>query len=130
MSESFPTVFVGKLSHSLCRKGILFIILRLGGWGEIEIKAKLSPAEAGVWAELGKNLKVMQAEKDQKQKWRGTCRYCYKRFFDNQARDRHMENMHSDSIIEEEIETGKLQGKVEEGGDEVEDIRGTVFFTT
>jgi hypothetical protein len=24
------------------------------GWGEIEIKAKLSPAEAGVWAELGK----------------------------------------------------------------------------
>ena len=26
----------------------------MGGWGEIEIKAKLSPAEAGVWAELGK----------------------------------------------------------------------------
>jgi hypothetical protein len=25
----------------------------LGGWVEIEIKAKLSPAEAGVWAELG-----------------------------------------------------------------------------
>ena len=25
----------------------------VGGWGEIEIKAKLSPAEAGVWAELG-----------------------------------------------------------------------------
>jgi hypothetical protein len=25
-----------------------------GGWGEIEIKAKLSPAEAGFWAELGK----------------------------------------------------------------------------
>jgi hypothetical protein len=25
------------------------------GWGEIEIKAKLRPAEAGVWAELGKN---------------------------------------------------------------------------
>ena len=24
-----------------------------GGWGEIEIKAKLSPAESGVWAELG-----------------------------------------------------------------------------
>ena len=72
-----------------------------------------------------KNLKVMQAEKDQKQKWRGTCRYCYKRFFDNQARDRHMENVHSDPIIEEEIETGTIQGKVEEGGDEVEDIRGT-----
>jgi hypothetical protein len=26
------------------------------GWGEIEIKAKLSPAKAGAWAELGKNL--------------------------------------------------------------------------
>jgi hypothetical protein len=26
---------------------------KLGLWGEIEIKAKLSPAEAGVWAELG-----------------------------------------------------------------------------
>jgi hypothetical protein len=25
----------------------------VGGWGEIEIKAKLSPAEAGVWGELG-----------------------------------------------------------------------------
>ena len=25
------------------------------GWGKIKIKAKLSPAEAGVWAELGKN---------------------------------------------------------------------------
>ena len=23
------------------------------GWGEIEIKAKLSPAKAGAWAELG-----------------------------------------------------------------------------
>jgi hypothetical protein len=27
----------------------------VGGWGEIEIKAKLSPAKAGVWAELGNN---------------------------------------------------------------------------
>ena len=26
-----------------------------GGWSETKIKAKLSPAEAGVWAELGKN---------------------------------------------------------------------------
>jgi hypothetical protein len=25
----------------------------LGGWGEIEIKTKLSPAKAGAWAELG-----------------------------------------------------------------------------
>jgi hypothetical protein len=25
------------------------------GWGEIEIKAKLSPARAGAWAELGNN---------------------------------------------------------------------------
>ena len=31
----------------------------MGGWGEIVIKAKLSPAEAGVWAELG-NIKDSQ----------------------------------------------------------------------
>ena len=30
LSESCPTVFVGKLSHSPCQKGILFIILRPG----------------------------------------------------------------------------------------------------
>jgi hypothetical protein len=30
----------------------------VGGWGEIKIKAKLSPAEAGVWAELGKKTKI------------------------------------------------------------------------
>ena len=30
----------------------------VGGWGEIEIKAKLSPAEAGVWAELGNKGKM------------------------------------------------------------------------
>jgi hypothetical protein len=29
------------------------------GWGEIEIKAKLSPAKAGPWAELGKNLREL-----------------------------------------------------------------------
>ena len=28
------------------------------GWGEIEIKAKLSPAKAGAWAELGKNSMI------------------------------------------------------------------------
>jgi hypothetical protein len=35
----------------------------VGGWGEIEIKAKLSPAEAGVWAELG-NKKLYIGELD------------------------------------------------------------------
>ena len=30
-----------------------------GGWGEIGNKAKLSPAEAVVWAELG-NMKFLQ----------------------------------------------------------------------
>jgi hypothetical protein len=30
-----------------------------GGWGEIEIKAKLSPAKAGAWAELGKKNKFV-----------------------------------------------------------------------
>ena len=27
-----------------------------GGWGETKIKAKLSPAGAGPWAELGNNI--------------------------------------------------------------------------
>jgi hypothetical protein len=31
------------------------------GWGEIEIKAKLSPAEAGVWAELCKKSQNMHS---------------------------------------------------------------------
>ena len=30
-------------------------VVVVGGWGEIKIKAKLSPAKAGAWAELGKN---------------------------------------------------------------------------
>ena len=30
----------------------------LGGWGKIEIKAKLSPARAGAWAELA-NIKIV-----------------------------------------------------------------------
>jgi hypothetical protein len=30
------------------------LLFRVGGWGEIEIKAKLSPDKAGAWAELGK----------------------------------------------------------------------------
>ena len=34
----------------------------MGGWGEIEIKAKLSPAKAGDWAELGNRLKFCAAE--------------------------------------------------------------------
>ena len=29
-----------------------------GGWGETKIKAKLSPAGAGAWAELGKKKKL------------------------------------------------------------------------
>jgi hypothetical protein len=32
---------------------------QVGGVGEIEIKTKLSPAEAGVWAELGKIPKIV-----------------------------------------------------------------------
>jgi hypothetical protein len=36
----------------------------LGGWVEIEIKAKLSPAEAGVWAVLGNmQLKYIHTNK-------------------------------------------------------------------
>ena len=70
-----------------------------------------------------KNLKEIQKEKDQKQKLRGTCRYCYQIFFDNQARDRHIENVHSDPFIEEEVETDAVQTKIEEGD---EDIRETV----
>ena len=71
-----------------------------------------------------KNLKELQKEKDQKQKWKETCHYCYKIFYDNQARDRHMENAHSEPFIEEEIETGTIQRKVEERDNEVEGIMG------
>jgi hypothetical protein len=31
----------------------------VGGWGEIKIKAKLSPAKAGAWAELGKKTPLI-----------------------------------------------------------------------
>ena len=71
-----------------------------------------------------KNLKELQKKKDQKQKWKETCHYCYKIFYDNQARDRHMENAHSEPFIEEEIETGTIQRKVEERDNEVEGIMG------
>jgi hypothetical protein len=37
------------------------------GWGKIEIKAKLSPARAGAWAELGKSQKNQKSEE---KKWR------------------------------------------------------------
>ena len=60
--------YVSLLSGQLIKSGILVYLLRLnfkfryfpgwvgglvGRWGEIEIKAKLSPAKAGAWAELG-----------------------------------------------------------------------------
>ena len=32
----------------------------VGGWGKIEIKAKLSPAKAGAWAELGKSKRKVK----------------------------------------------------------------------
>ena len=37
----------------------------VGGWGEIKIKAKLSPVEAGVWAELGNKAKELIGLKTQ-----------------------------------------------------------------
>ena len=45
-----------KFQVSLLSRVVGWLVGWLGGWGEIEIKAKLSPAEAGVWAELGKRL--------------------------------------------------------------------------
>jgi len=77
-----------------------------------------------------KRLKKMQEEKDQKRKWRGTCSFCYKMFYDNQARDRHVKNVHSDTVIEEaeDIEAGTVQKKVEEPSDEEGDIRETASF--
>ena len=76
-----------------------------------------------------KRLKEMQEEKDHKRKWRGTCSFCYKMFFDNQARDGHMKNVHSDTVIEaEDMEAGTAQQKVEELSDEEGDITGTAHF--
>ena len=76
-----------------------------------------------------KRLKEMQEEKDHKRKWRGTCSFCYKMFFDNQDRDRHMKNAHSDTVIEaEDMEAGTAQQKVEELSDEEGDITGTAHF--
>ena len=41
---------------------------QVGGVGEIEIKTKLSPAEAGVWAELGKKRAIVGGENQQEEK--------------------------------------------------------------
>ena len=35
----------------------------VGGWGEIEIKAKLRPAKAGAWAELGKIVMMIAGKR-------------------------------------------------------------------
>ena len=54
-----------------------------------------------------KNSKTQQEIKARKQKWRKTCHFCYRQFFDNQARNRHLDNVHgdvSDLSIEAEIE--------------------------
>merc|ERR1719318_1481438 len=72
-----------------------------------------------------KRLKEMQTKKDLKQKWRGTCSLCYKIFFDNQSRDRHMKNVHSDTVIEEDIEAGIVE---EQGFEKGDDIRGAASF--
>jgi hypothetical protein len=37
-----------------------------GGWGKAENKAKLSPAGAGSWVELGNCEKVKKVEKEKK----------------------------------------------------------------
>jgi hypothetical protein len=39
------------------------VVVVVGGWGEIEIKAKLSPAKAGAWAELGNKIKPKFSQK-------------------------------------------------------------------
>ena len=75
-----------------------------------------------------KRLKEMQAEKDLKRKWKGTCSFCYKIFLDNQARDRHMKTHHSDKVIEEDLDTGTVIRNVVEGDDVVEDIKETAAF--
>ena len=66
-----------------------------------------------------KNLKEKQKEREQKQEMRGTCWYCYQVLFDDQARDRHIKNVHSDQCIEEEVETGNKERKIEEGGEDI-----------
>jgi hypothetical protein len=47
------------LKSKLCSFPAISLLVRgwgwVGGWGKAENKAKLSPAGAGSWAELGKN---------------------------------------------------------------------------
>ena len=54
---SYPSLIPGQLIKPgipIEAKLQVTLLSRVVGWGEIEIKAKLSPAKAGAWAELGK----------------------------------------------------------------------------
>ena len=64
-----------------------------------------------------KQLKRKQLQKETK----GTCSFCYKVFCDNQARDRHIEKVHSVSfefLIDEEVEVEAVERKIKEDDEE------------
>ena len=53
-----------------------------------------------------KNFSEPQDSKAKKQKWRNTCYFCYRKFFDNQARNRQIDSVHADHldyVIESEM---------------------------
>ena len=68
-----------------------------------------------------KNFSDTQESKAKQKKWRKTCYFCYRKFFDNQARNRHIDSVHvdnSDYAIESEIDVdAKPQDIVEDGFD-------------
>ena len=55
--------------------------------------------------------KVAKVEKESSKKWKKTCKFCYKIFFSNQTRDRHIKKVHSD---DQELLS---EGEVDEPGD-------------
>ena len=89
----------------------------------LEVIAKVKEANGGVLKGLKynkffklvgmiikkKNLDVQREAQAEKQKWRGTCHFCYMTFCDNQAKARHIERVHSNSTnstIDFELEFG------------------------
>ena len=73
-----------------------------------------------------RNLKQKQKVETEKPKWKRTCSYCYQKFCDKQAKNRHIKNHHtdiSDTISEVEIE---FDNSTMNNGDEVFDVSDVV----
>jgi hypothetical protein len=48
------------LKSKFCSFPAISLLALVGGWGKAENKAKLSPAGAGSWAELGKKINYLK----------------------------------------------------------------------